>query len=91
MEVWIIETEDLIDYVYRLDRSYKIPVIEESAYERVKIKKKMALATVIMNGNENPELIEGFLKIADYFKALIIKKDDRFFVTADSILFILEF
>ena len=47
----------------------------------------MALATVIMNGNENPELIEGFLKIADYFKALIIKKDDRFFVTADSILF----
>jgi len=86
-----IETEELIEDFYELDNEYKIPLIDEEAYAKLKVKKRKALATVIFNAHKSPDVIEGFLKLADYFKSIILKKKKKFFIVLGSILFVLDF
>lgn len=91
MEVMIIENQELIEYIYKLDKEYRIPLIDELTHYKVKIKKNKATATIFFNAHKNPEMIEGFLKLADYFKTIIIRNKNSFFISANSILMILEF
>ncbi|MBN1216258.1 MAG: hypothetical protein JXA99_12560 [Candidatus Lokiarchaeota archaeon] len=45
------------------------------------------MATVIFRFEEDESIIQGFLSLAEYFRTIVIKRKDEFFIPLPSILF----
>ena len=79
-----------LDYkkrVYEILNQLKIPLIDERVYDKVILNAGDALATVIFRFEEDESIIKGFLSLAEYFRAVVIKKKDEFFIPLPSVLF----
>ncbi|MBY9006459.1 MAG: hypothetical protein KGD63_06845 [Candidatus Lokiarchaeota archaeon] len=82
--------ELFVKRVFEIINELKIPLIDERVYDKVKINAAEAIANVIFKFEEDESVIRGFLGLAEYFHTVIIKREDKFFVPHDNMLFILE-
>ncbi len=73
--------------VYQILNELKIPLIDERVYEKVNLNTGGALATVIFKFEEDESIIQGFLSLAEYFRTVVIKRKDEFFIPLPSVLF----
>ncbi|MFX1589343.1 MAG: hypothetical protein ACFFC1_14410 [Promethearchaeota archaeon] len=76
--------------IYELVFELKIPLIDERIHNNVKINSSPVISKVKFTYDEDEKIIRGFLGLAEYFQTVVIKDDDKYYITHDKNLFILE-
>jgi len=76
--------------IYELVSELKIPLIDERVHNNVKINSSPVISKVKFTYDEDEKIIRGFLGLAEYFHTVVIKDDDKYYITHDKNLFILE-
>ncbi|MFX1236868.1 MAG: hypothetical protein ACFFAS_20570 [Promethearchaeota archaeon] len=72
-----------------LIENLKIPLIDERVYDKLKIRgRNMVKINFIFEQDES--IIHGFLGLSEYFYAFLIKENDRFYISHEEMLYILE-
>lgn len=71
--------------VYNEAKQLKIPIVDERAIDKLGINKGSVAATVEMRYREGEEMkVKTFLAVAKYHTALVIYKDETFFIIANN-------
>jgi len=76
--------------IYELVSELKIPLIDERVHNNVKINSSPVISKVKFTYDEDEKIIRGFLGLAEYFHTVVIKDDDKYYISHDKDLFILE-
>jgi len=68
--------------------NYLVPVeIDERVYDKVTFNPGVAIAKIVFKFEEDESVIRGFLGLAEYYRSVVVKKGDQFFIPYSSILF----
>lgn len=71
--------------VYNEAKNLKIPIVDERAIDKLALNKGSVAATVDMRYRDGEETkIKTFLAVAKYHHALVIYKDESFFIVANN-------
>lgn len=84
--------EEFIEQVKSIMQELKLPLIDDHVYDDVDITRKEYNTKVVFIQEEDSgeSIIRGFLGIAEYYKTIIIQKDDEFYIPTEDILFMLQ-
>jgi len=82
--------ELFIKRVVEIIHKMKLPLIDESVHEKVKISVKSALTTLSFKFKEDESIIKGFLGLAEFFHSIIIRNKNEFYIPTNSMVFKLE-
>lgn len=67
----------------------KIPLIDDRIYHKSKIKSKGNLSINFIF-EQDESIIKGFLGLSEYFRTIVIREYDKFYIPHDEMLFTLE-
>ena len=82
--------ELFIKRVYEIVKELKIPLIDERVYDNVKFNEGNCSTVISFKFEEDESVIRGFLGLAEYFRTVVIKKKELFYIPHESLLFRLE-
>ncbi len=80
-----IDKEDFIKKVYENVNDLKIPLIDERYYNKITM--KPAQVSVFFKYEGDEKVIRGFLGLADYFKTVVLRKKETFYIPVMNMTF----
>lgn len=66
--------------VYASIQQLEVPCIDEKVYSKIRIKEENVTVQVTFVYVTDPFIIQGFLRLAKYFKSCVIKVQDAFYI-----------
>lgn len=82
--------EVFVKTVFGVASELKIPLVDELVYDRVTIDESRAATSVTFAYDDDESVVRGFLGLAQYYRSIVIKKGDKFFIPVSDMLFRLE-
>ena len=80
-----IDKEEFIKKVYENVNDLKIPLIDERYYNKISVGKSTVQVDFKYEGDE--KVIRGFLGLADYFKSVVLRKKETFYIPVMNMTF----
>ena len=83
------KNEYFIKRVYEIISELSLPLINERVYDKVIFNSENAIGAISFKFEEDESVIRGFIGLAKYFHAVIIKRKNRFYIPYNPFLFVL--
>ena len=74
------DNQELLDVANRILSEQKIPLIDENIYDKFKIKSSNSISFIKFKYENDENVIQGFLGLADFFHTVVFKEKDKFFI-----------
>lgn len=81
---------DLLEITNKILSEQKIPLIDENIYDKFKIKKSNSLSFIKFKFDNDENIIQGFLGLADFFHTVVFKEKEKFFIINEKQIYVLE-
>jgi len=82
--------QELLEIANKILFEQKIPLINEMIYDKFKIKSNNSLSFMKFKYENDENVVQGFLGLADFFHTVVFKEKDKFFIINEKQIYILE-
>lgn len=82
--------QDLIELANKILSEQKIPLIDEKIYDKFKIKTGNSISFIKFVYENDENIIQGFLGLADFFHPVVFKEKKKFFIINGKQIYVLE-
>lgn len=82
--------ELFIKMVFDIASELKVPLIDEHVYARATMNESRPTTSIVFAFDGDESVIRGFLGLAQYYRSIVLKKAERFFIPVPDLLLQLE-
>ena len=73
--------------VHDIINELRVPLLDQRVYNKIEIVESRALLVIQFTYDEEDQVIQGFLTLAEFFKSVIFAQKDAFYIVNEQILF----
>ena len=84
------DNQDFVQIANKILTEQKIPLIDENIFDKFKIKNGNSLSIIKFKYENDENVVQGFLGLADFFHTVVFKEKDKFFIINGKQIYMLE-